>query len=131
MDLARKRLGLAVAVLALALPAGASAATYTVSVGTPLTAHLPGSFAAGLFDADAYYPGGLQIHRGDSVKFVGGFHTATIVGNASAAALSIIQPDPAHLYAAENDAAACRSASRTSGRRSTTWRRSRRSAATS
>jgi len=103
VDLARKRLGLAVAVLALALPAGASAATYTVSVGTPATAHLPGSFAAGLFDADAYYPGALQVHRGDSVKFVGGFHTATIVGNASAAALSIIQPDPAHLYAAEND----------------------------
>jgi plastocyanin len=104
--LARTRLSLAAVVLALALPAGARAATYTVAVGTPQTAHLPGAFAAGLFDADGYYPGGLRIHRGDSVKFVGGFHTATILGSASAAALSSIQPDPAHLYAAENDAAA-------------------------
>jgi plastocyanin len=101
--LAKIRLSLAAAVLALALPAGAQAATYTVAVGTPPTAHLPGSFAAGLFDADGFYPGGVQIHRGDSVKFVGGFHTATILGSASAAALSIIQPDPTHFYAPEND----------------------------
>src|SRR5689334_8010278 len=78
-DLARIRLSLAAAVLALALPAAAHAATYTVSVGSPPTAHVPGAFAAGLFEGDGFYPGGLQIHRGDSVKFVGGFHTATIL----------------------------------------------------
>jgi plastocyanin len=103
--LARIRLSLAAAVLALALPAAAHAATYTVSVGSPPTAHVPGAFAAGLFEGDGFYPGGLQIHRGDSVKFVGGFHTATILGGAKRAPLELVQPDPAHgVYTGIKDA---------------------------
>ena len=53
---------------ALILSASASAATYKVSAGAPANAALPGAFAAGLYDADAFYPGTqhpLRIHRGD------------------------------------------------------------------
>jgi plastocyanin len=93
------RVALAVIGAALALPGTAVAATYKVSAGAPANAKMPGSFAAGLYDADAFYPGThktLKIHKGDRVNFSGGFHTATILGSTSRADLEIIQPDPAH-----------------------------------
>ena len=76
---------LAVAGAALLLPGAAIAATYKVSAGAPPTAPVPVSFLAGLYDADAFYPGShatLKIHKGDRVTFSGGFHTATILGSA-------------------------------------------------
>ncbi len=68
---------------------------------------MPTSFAAGLYDGAAFYPGSrsvLKIHKGDKVKFVGGFHTATILGATPRGGLELIQPDPAHgTYAPVND----------------------------
>jgi plastocyanin len=95
-------------VAALVLPVAANAATYKVAAGAPQNAKLPASFAQGLYDADAFYPGTtpLTIHVGDTVRFIGGFHTATIVGNANPASLGLIQPDPAHgVYPSVLDAA--------------------------
>jgi plastocyanin len=92
------RVALAVIGAALALPGTAVAATYKVSAGAPANAKMPGSFAAGLYDADAFYPGThktLKIHKGDRVNFSGGFHTATILGSTNASAVGIIMPDPA------------------------------------
>jgi plastocyanin len=92
---------------ALAAPAAAGAATYTVSAGPPDTTAMPTSFAAALYDGAAFYPGSrsvLKVHKGDKVKFVGGFHTATILGSTPRAGLELIQPDPAHgTYAPVND----------------------------
>src|SRR4029077_7463139 len=91
---------------ALILSASASAATYKVSAGAPANAALPGAFAAGLYDADAFYPGTqrpLRIHRGDRVTFSGGFHTATILGAVKRRDLELIQPDPPHTYPTVND----------------------------
>jgi plastocyanin len=83
------------------------AATYKVSAGAPPTAKAPASFLAGLYDADAFYPGShsiLKIHKGDKVSFSGGFHTATILGSALRGPLEFIQPDPAGgTYAPVND----------------------------
>jgi plastocyanin len=92
---------------ALALPGSAVAATYKVSAGAPPNAPAPGSFFAGLYDADAFYPGShatLKIHKGDKVNISGGFHTATILGSTPRADLEFIQPGPAgSTYAAVND----------------------------
>ncbi len=92
---------------ALALPGTALATTYKVSAGAPESAPAPGSFRAGLYDADAFYPGShatLKIHKGDKVTFSGGFHTATILGSTPRSALELIQPGPAgSTYAAVND----------------------------
>ncbi|MDX6377087.1 MAG: hypothetical protein QOE98_1390, partial [Gaiellaceae bacterium] len=94
---------------ALALPGSAVAATYQVSAGAPPTAKMPGSFAAGLYDADAFYPGSqstLRIRKGDKVTISGGFHTATILGSAPRGPFEFIQPDPAGgTYAPVNDEA--------------------------
>src|SRR5690349_15041097 len=102
------RVALAAIGAALVLPGTAFAATYKVSAGAPANAKMPGSFAAGLYDADAYYPGThstLKIHKGDRVTFSGGFHTATILGSTPASAVGIIIPDPAHgTYGPVNDA---------------------------
>jgi plastocyanin len=104
------RVVLAACTAALMLPGSAFAATYKVSAGTPANVALPGAFAAGLYDADAYYPGShspLRIHKGDRVTFSGGFHTATILGSTPRAGLELIQPDPAHgTYPSVLDAAA-------------------------
>jgi plastocyanin len=101
------RVALAAIGAALALPGTAFAATYKVSAGAPANAKMPGSFAAGLYDADAYYPGThktLKIHKGDRVRFTGGFHTATILGSTKASDVGIIIPDPAHgTYGPFND----------------------------
>jgi len=101
------RASLAVAGAALLLPGSAMAATYKVSAGAPPTAKMPVSFSAGLYDADAFYPGShatLKIHKGDKVTFSGGFHTATILGSTPRAALEFIQPGPAgSTYAPVND----------------------------
>ena len=51
------RASLALVGAALALPGSAVAATYKVSAGAPQNARMPVSFAAGLYDADAFYPG--------------------------------------------------------------------------
>jgi plastocyanin len=92
---------------ALALPGSAVAATYKVSAGAPPNAPAPGSFLAGLYDADAFYPGShatLKIHKGDKVNFSGGFHTVTILGSTPRLGLEFIQPGPAgSTYAAVND----------------------------
>jgi plastocyanin len=90
------------------LPVAAHAATYTVSASAPRATKMPASFAQGLYDSDAFYPGSkqpLKIHVGDSVRFVGGFHTATLVGKASPASLGLIQPAAGQVYAPLNDAA--------------------------
>jgi plastocyanin len=104
------RLGLAVVGAALAVPGTAMASTYQVSAGAPPNAKAPGSFLAGLYDADAFYPGShsvLKIHKGDKVTFKGGFHTATILGSTPRAGLELIQPGPAgSTYAPVNDAGA-------------------------
>ena len=50
------RVALAAIGAALALPGSAFAATYKVSAGAPANARMPGSFAAGLYDADAFFP---------------------------------------------------------------------------
>ena len=101
------RVALAVAAAALALPGAAMAATYKVSAGAPASAKAPASFLAGLYDADAFYPGShstLKIHKGDKVSFSGGFHTATILGSAPRGPLEFIQPGPAgSTYAPVND----------------------------
>ena len=101
------RVLLAAVIAALALPGAALAATYKVSAGAPPTAPAPGSFLAGLYDADAFYPGShatLKIHKGDRVTFSGGFHTATILGSTPRAALEFIQPGPAgSTYPSVND----------------------------
>jgi len=101
------RVAFAALAAALALPGSAFAATYKVSAGAPANAALPGSFAAGLYDADSYYPGThstLKIHKGDRVTFTGGFHTATILGSTKPSAVGIIIPDPAHgTYGPVND----------------------------
>lgn len=101
------RAGLAVVGAALMLPGSAAAATYKVSAGAPQAAHMPVSFSAGLYDADAFYPGShatLKIHKGDKVTISGGFHTATILGSTPRGALEFIQPGPAgSTYAAVND----------------------------
>src|SRR3954452_5637723 len=101
------RVALAAIGAALVVPATAGAATYTVSAGPPQNAAMPTSFAAGLYDGAAFYPGSrspLKIHKGDKVKFVGGFHTATILGSTPRGGLELIQPDPAHgTYAPVND----------------------------
>jgi plastocyanin len=103
------RVVLAAILAALALPGAAVAATFKVSAGAPPTAPAPGSFLAGLYDADAFYPGShatLKIHKGDRVTFSGGFHTATILGSAPRGPLEFIQPGPAgSTYAAVNDEA--------------------------
>jgi plastocyanin len=91
------------------LPVAAQAATYTVAAGAPPKAKMPAGFAQGLYDSDGYYPGSkkpLKIHVGDTVKFVGGFHTATFLGKASFSSLFLIQPDTTGgVYPAMNDAA--------------------------
>lgn len=102
------RASLALIGAALALPGSAAAATYKVSAGAPANAIMPVSFSAGgLYDADAFYPGShatLKIHKGDTLAFSGGFHTATILGSTPRAALEFIQPGPAgSTYAAVND----------------------------
>jgi len=101
------RVALAAIGAALVVPATAGAATYTVSAGPPQNAAMPTSFAAGLYDGAAFYPGSravLKIHKNDKVKFVGGFHTATILGSTARSGLELIQPDPAHgTYAPVND----------------------------
>ena len=101
------RAGLALIGAALALPGSAVAATYKVSAGAPANAPVPGSFLAGLYDADAFYPGShatLKIHKGDKVTFSGGFHTATILGSTPRAGLELVQPGPAgSTYSAVND----------------------------
>jgi|SRR3954447_1677200 plastocyanin len=102
------RVVLAACAAALVLPGSAVAATYKVSAGAPANVPMPGAFAAGLYDADAYYPGthsALRIHKGDRVTFSGGFHTATILGATKPSDVGIIIPDPAHgTYAPFNDA---------------------------
>jgi plastocyanin len=94
---------------ALALPGSAVAATYQMSAGAPPTAKMPGSFLAGLYDADAFYPGSqstLKIRKGDKVTISGGFHTATILGSAPRGPFEFIMPDPAGgTYAPVNDEA--------------------------
>jgi len=99
---------LAAALAVFARPGAALAATYKVSAGAPPNAPAPGSFLAGLYDADAFYPGShatLKIHKGDKVTFSGGFHTATILGSTPRAGLELIQPGPAgSTYAPVNDA---------------------------
>lgn len=104
------RASLAAIGVALVLPGSAMAATYKVSAGAPPTASAPVSFLTGLYDASAFYPGShatLKIHKGDTVSFSGGFHTATILGSTPRAALEFIQPGPAgSTYAAVNDEAA-------------------------
>jgi plastocyanin len=75
----RIKAALAAGVAVLAVPATASAATKTVSMGTPLSAQkdLGKIGAAGnvFSDANAFFPNGVTIHSGDSVKFAPtGFH---------------------------------------------------------
>jgi len=102
------RVALAAIGAALVVPATAGAATYTVAAGPPHNAAMPTSFAAGLYDGAAFYPGSrspLKIHKGDKVKFVGGFHTATILGSTPRGGLELIQPGaPTDKYAPVNDA---------------------------
>jgi plastocyanin len=69
----------AVAFAVLVVPAGASAATKTINMGTPASAgkDLGKIGAAGnvFSDANAFFPNGVTIHAGDSVKFAPtGFH---------------------------------------------------------
>jgi plastocyanin len=75
----RTKAALAAGVAVLAIPATASAATKTVDMGTPTSAQkdLGKIGAAGnvFSDANAFFPNGVTIHAGDSVKFVPtGFH---------------------------------------------------------
>lgn len=64
---------------ALAVPTAASAATRVVSMGVP-----PGAqqgFAKYQADVNDYFPHGLSVHVGDSVKFVpNGAHTVDLLG---------------------------------------------------
>ena len=70
----------------------------------------PASFVQGLYDSDEFYPGSkkpLKIHVGDTVKFVGGFHTASILGTGvKRSSFFLIQPGAAgELYPTINDGA--------------------------
>jgi plastocyanin len=98
----------ALAVAAL-LPAVAQAARYTVSAGPPAATTAPVSFQQGLYDAEDFYPGStapIRVHTGDTITFVGSFHTATILGNTNPATLRFIASDPAHgVYGLIKDAA--------------------------
>jgi plastocyanin len=66
------------AAVALALPAAAQAATKTVDMGTPLKSQkqLSGRYGA---DVNDFFPHGVTIHAGDSVRFVPtGFHNVDL-----------------------------------------------------
>ena len=70
--LVRRALGLAVAggAVMVIVPATGMGATVPVSVGN--------SSRSGDFDATAYQPRAVTIHKGDSIKFEwGGFHTVS------------------------------------------------------
>lgn len=107
-----RRTGVSLAVIAavLTLPVAAHAATYTVAAGAPPKTKAPASFAQGLYDSDEFYPGSkkpLKVHVGDTVKFVGGFHTASILGaGVKRSSFFLIQPGAAgELYSGINDGA--------------------------
>jgi len=67
-------LGAVLALVALMVPVTAQAQTgtnYTVEVGAPLS-QLPG-------ESMRFFPSNLTVHDGDTITFVGGFHTATLL----------------------------------------------------
>ena len=130
----RTGLSLAAIAAALALPVAAHAATYTVAAGAPPKTKAPASFAQGLYDSDEFYPGSkkpLKIHVGDTVKFVGGFHTASILGSGvKRSSFFLIQPGAAGSSTRRSTTApTSRSTSAASRSSSTTPRRSPRPAA--
>ena len=68
---------IAAAVGVLAVPAAASAATKTVNMGLPIPAQK--QFQSTGADVNDFFPHGVTIHAGDSVKFVPtGFHTVDL-----------------------------------------------------
>lgn len=68
----------AVTCAALAVPAMAGAASKTVYMGLP-TAKEGAAFQKQLADADTFFPHGITVHVGDSVKFINhGFHTVDL-----------------------------------------------------
>jgi plastocyanin len=64
-------------VLTLGMSTGAHAATKTVEMGVPLKSQP--SFSALAVDVNDFFPHGVTIHAGDSVKFVANsFHTVDL-----------------------------------------------------
>jgi plastocyanin len=75
----RNRIALAaVATVALAVPATAGAATKTVDMGLPLSSQTQFNRKLNV-DVNDFFPHGVTIHVGDSIKFVPtGFHTVDL-----------------------------------------------------
>jgi plastocyanin len=96
-----KSLGLLAGVLALAAPAAAQAATKVVDMGTPPSAEK--AFQQTGADVNDFFPHGISVHVGDSIKFVPvGFHTVDL---APKGGLPLSLFSPSGKISGENDAA--------------------------